>query len=471
MENNEELNSIREALKVSPDNVPLLKMFAKLCLKHWSLGEGKQTFEILLTKLPNDLEAQLGLVQVLYQMGNLSEAGVRLEGLLSEHPNSAEVWLYSAKIKIGENDLKAAGEDYNKARSLDQNLQDGAVEKELKEAGLRIDKRREDGKIAALNTNVGWVPQSEEEDEDDEEDDYPGPNLMESTQEVERPKVAFSDVGGMEDVKEEIRLKIIYPLNNPDIYKAYGKKVGGGVLLYGPPGCGKTFVSRATAGEIKANFISIGLHQILDMYIGNSEKNLHEIFELARANTPSVLFIDEIDALAANRTDMRHSASRTLINQFLAEMDGDAAHNEGVLILGATNAPWYIDPAFRRPGRFDRIIFVPTPDEQARVEIIQILAKDKPVSHLDAQAVAKKTKDFSGADLKALFDQATESSLTKAMKENRVIPITTHDLIKQVKAIVPSSKAWFESAKNYALYSNQSGLYNPILRYLGIKND
>ncbi|MCA9409167.1 MAG: ATP-binding protein, partial [Candidatus Omnitrophica bacterium] len=272
-----------------------------------------------------------------------------------------------------------------------------------------------------------------------------------------------------ENIKEEIKLKIIYPNQNPDIYKAYGKKSGGGVLLYGPPGCGKTLVSRATAGEIKSNFISIGLHQVLDMYIGNSEKNLHEIFELARANSPSVLFIDEIDALAANRTDLRHSASRTLINQFLAEMDGDINSNEGVLILGATNAPWYIDAAFRRPGRFDRIIFVPTPDEMAKQEIIKVLSKSRPVEKLDINSIARKTKDFSGADLKALFDLATEASLKKAMKENRVIPITTDDLIKQAKSIVPSSKAWFEIAKNYALFSNQSGLYDPILDFLKLK--
>jgi len=136
--------------------------------------------------------------------------------------------------------------------------------------------------------------------------------------------------------------------------------------MYGPPGCGKTYVARATAGEIKAGFLSVGINDVLDMWIGNSERNLHELFESARTHKPCVLFFDEVDALGAARSDMRHHAGRQLINQFLAEMDGVKTSNEGVLILAATNAPWHLDPAFRRPGRFDRILFVPPPDAAAR---------------------------------------------------------------------------------------------------------
>lgn len=264
-------------------------------------------------------------------------------------------------------------------------------------------------------------------------------------------------------------MKIIYPLKNPDLFRAYGKKAGGGVLLYGPPGCGKTLISRATAGEIEANFLSIGIHQILDLYIGESEKNLHKLFELARDNAPAILFFDEVDALAADRRDLRKSAGRTLINQFLAEMDGNVASNDGLLILGATNAPWHIDPAFRRPGRFDRILFVPPPDEEAREAIITILAKGKPVSQLDARSLAQKTRNFSGADLKAIFDTAVERSLAQAMKQGQVVPITQRDLLDVAKSIRSSTQAWFESAKNYALYSNQGGFYNDVLAFLGIK--
>jgi len=184
-------------------------------------------------------------------------------------------------------------------------------------------------------------------------------------------------------------------------------------------------ISKATAGEIQANFISVGIHQILDLYIGNSEKNLHQLFQLARDNPPAILFFDEVDALAADRKDFRESAIRTVINQFLAEMDGNVGSNDGILILGATNAPWHLDPAFRRPGRFDRIIFVPPPDEPAREAIVKILGRDKPLERFDAKTLAKRTKEFSGADLKSIFDIATERVLSRAMKEGRVVPLTT----------------------------------------------
>jgi len=181
-----------------------------------------------------------------------------------------------------------------------------------------------------------------------------------------------------------------------------------------------------------------------------------------------VLFFDEVDALAADRKDMRTSAGRTLINQFLAELDSESAENEGVLVLGATNAPWHLDSAFLRPGRFDRLVFVPPPDAEAREEIIKIMADGKPVSGLDPQGLAKRVKDFSGADIKAMFDQAIEASLSEAMKSGKVVPVTQKQLAKCAKTVKPSTKKWFESARNYALYANQSGFYDDILEYLGI---
>ncbi len=264
-------------------------------------------------------------------------------------------------------------------------------------------------------------------------------------------------------------MKILYPIKNKGLFEAYGKKIGGGVLLYGPPGCGKTLISRAIAGEIDADFISIGIHQILDMYLGNSEKNLHEIFELARSHTPSVIFIDEVDALASDRSHLKHSSGRTLINQFLSEMDGIDSYNEGLLIIAATNAPWHLDPAFRRPGRFDRIIFVPPPDAEARTAIFKILIKNKPIEDFDYEKIIKRLEGFSGADLKSLLDITSELVLTQAMKANRVIPLTLKDFIKTSKKIKPSTKTWFETAKNYALFSNQSGFYDDVLTFLGIQ--
>jgi SpoVK/Ycf46/Vps4 family AAA+-type ATPase len=273
----------------------------------------------------------------------------------------------------------------------------------------------------------------------------------------------------MQKVKEEISIKIIQPLTNPDLYKAFGKKTGGGILLYGPPGCGKTFIAKATAGEINAKFINIGLHDILDMWIGNSEKNLHEIFELARRNKPCVLFFDEVDAMGASRSEVKQSAMRHVINQFLAELDGVESNNEGVLILAATNAPWSVDAAFRRPGRFDRIVFVEPPDELARQDIIRSQLEGKPLGEIDLLKIATGTSGFSGADIKAIIDIATEEKLRESMLAGAIQPLTTKDLLNALKKHRSSTLEWFASARNYALYANESGLYDDILKYLKIR--
>jgi SpoVK/Ycf46/Vps4 family AAA+-type ATPase len=202
------------------------------------------------------------------------------------------------------------------------------------------------------------------------------------------------------------------------------------------------------------------------MWIGNSERNLHALFEQARRNKPCVLFFDEVDALAASRVDMRTSGGRHLINQFLSELDGVESNNDGLLILAATNAPWHVDPAFRRPGRFDRILFVPPPDAPGRAAILRAMLKGKPQGDVDADAVAKKTDGFSGADLKAVVDQTVENKLRDAMKTGRPEPIGTKDLIRAAGTVRPSTKEWFSTARNYALYANQGGAYDDVMKYL-----
>ncbi|MDA0813533.1 MAG: ATP-binding protein [Verrucomicrobia bacterium] len=417
-----------------------------------------------------------------------------MEKLIEEHPNFAPAYSFLSRIYLSEDNKTQAIAAYRTALSKSKDTIDEGLARELGIAASGEGESKAGGgrsRQAAGASAQGWQESdadpfghgaewdedSAEDDEDsdlDEEAFFFGgsddeKSALEAFAEVSRPDLKFSDVGGMDALKEQIRMKILYPLEKPELFKAYGKKVGGGVLLYGPPGCGKTLISRATAGEINASFYSIGLHDILDMWIGNSEKNLHQIFEMARRNAPAVLFFDEVDALAADRKDLRQSAGRTVINQFLSELDSGDDANEGVLVLGATNAPWHIDGAFRRPGRFDRTIFVPPPDDDARVAILEVLVRDKPVDNLDLWALAKKTQQFSGADLKAVFDIATESALESAMKNGRIVPLTTKSLIAAAKEVKPSAKGWFDSGKNYALYANQGGFYDDVLDYLGIR--
>jgi SpoVK/Ycf46/Vps4 family AAA+-type ATPase len=163
---------------------------------------------------------------------------------------------------------------------------------------------------------------------------------------------------------------------------------------------------------------------------------------------------------------MKHGAGRHVINQFLSELDGVQSSNDGLLILAATNAPWHLDPAFRRPGRFDRILFVPPPDPTARAQILRVLLKGKPVADIDYEHVAKKADAFSGADLKALVDQAIEGKLREAMRDGIPKPITTKDLIAAISSVRPSTREWFSTARNYALYANQGGAYDEVLKFL-----
>ena len=201
-------------------------------------------------------------------------------------------------------------------------------------------------------------------------------------------------------------------------------------------------------------------------------KNSHALAiveTMTRQNRPCVLFFDEVDALGASRSDMRQSAGRHLVNQFLAEMDGTQSNNEGVLVLGATNAPWHVDAAFRRPGRFDQVLFVPPPDVPARVETIRILLEGKPVQDVDHAQVAAKTNEFSGADLKAVVDRAIEGKLQEAIRSGKPTPLTTKDLLASAKSVKPSTREWFSTARNHALYANQGGTYDDILEYLKLK--
>ena len=284
--------------------------------------------------------------------------------------------------------------------------------------------------------------------------------------EAQRPEFNFDSVGGMETIKENIRMKIIYPLQNAALFAAYGKKAGGGVLLYGPPGCGKTLIARATAGEIHSDFLAIGLHQILDMYLGQSEKQLHDVFEKARRCAPSVLFFDEVDALAAKRSEMQHSAGKQVINQFLAELDGVNTSNDGVLVLAATNAPWDMDIAFRRPGRFDRIVFVSPPDAAAREVIWRLHLKDKPVGDINYSALVQKSKGYSGADIAGVIDATIENLLAEIMKTGKRIPLTTKLLLQTLQRSHASTTEWLATASNYVTYANEEGFYDDISDYM-----
>jgi SpoVK/Ycf46/Vps4 family AAA+-type ATPase len=284
--------------------------------------------------------------------------------------------------------------------------------------------------------------------------------------EVEHVGVRLADVGGMVEVKARLDAAVFAPLRHPELVKLYGKSLRGGLLLYGPPGCGKTFMAQAVAGEMGAQFISVSLADVLDMYIGQSEQNVHGLFEAARANAPCVVFLDEIDAIGQKRSQMRNSAARGTVNQLLTEMDGVSAANEGVYILGATNHPWDVDVALRRPGRFDRMVLVLPPDEPAREAILRYHLRDRPIAGVDTAKLAKQTDGYSGADLAYVCESAAEHALLDSARTGNVRMIDHGDLEAAVRDVRPSIGPWLDTARNVAEFANEDGTYDDLLAYL-----
>lgn len=284
--------------------------------------------------------------------------------------------------------------------------------------------------------------------------------------EVETSNLRLSDVGGMVEVKRRLEMAFLAPLRNPEMMRAFGRSTRGGLLLYGPPGCGKTYIARAVAGELGARFIAVGISDVLDMWLGQSEKNVHALFEGARRYAPCLLFLDELDAIGRKRSLVRHSAGSTVINQLLAEMDGVGADNEGIFILAATNHPWDVDGALRRPGRFDRTLLVLPPDRPARAAILAHHLKGRPTESIDLEKIAKETEGYSGADLAHICESAAELAMEDSLKLGTIRPIRQDDLRRVVREVRPSIREWFETAKNYALFSNDGGAYDGILEYM-----
>ncbi|MEV4362019.1 AAA family ATPase [Nonomuraea sp. NPDC004186] len=437
------LQALREAARLSPDNLPLRRHLAEQLLTKGYLADAEAEFRAALLLAPKDPDISAGLAEAFVRQSAHGAALSALEPFLASPGYPPRMGVLAARALLGEGDFGRAAYRYHEAVSRDASVADPEL-------------------AARLTTPVApSVPAA------------PAPYATTpadapSGAEVEKSKVTFADVAGMDEVKEALRVKLLLPLQQPELFAAYGKRAGGGVLMYGPPGAGKTHLARAAAGELGASFVNVGLSDILDMYVGSSERNLRATFELARRNRPCVLFFDEVDALAARRSDMRQAHTRQLVNQFLAELDGvDQDANEGVLVLAATNAPWYIDVAFRRPGRFDQLVFVPPPDPSARAAILRLLCRDKPLAEMDFDAVARVTDHFVGADLKGVVDRAVEVKLQQSISAGRPIPMNTHDLLAVAQVTRPTAvREWLATARNYVLHANESGAWDELMPWI-----
>jgi AAA+ superfamily predicted ATPase len=283
---------------------------------------------------------------------------------------------------------------------------------------------------------------------------------------AEHAGLTLADVAGMTEVKRRLEVAFLAPMRHPDLRRLYGKSLRGGLLLYGPPGCGKTFIARAVAGELGARFIAVSFADIIDMFVGQSERNIHELFEIARRNAPCVLFLDEVDAIGQKRSQLRHTPMRSAVNQLLLELDDISGHNEGVFLLAATNHPWDVDSALRRPGRFDRTLLVLPPDAAAREGVFRYHLRERPVAGIDLARLARQTDGYSGADIAHICETAAERALMDSVRRGEPRMIGLGDLEAAIREVQPSLGAWFDTARNVALFANEGGIYDDLAAYL-----
>jgi AAA+ superfamily predicted ATPase len=405
------------------------------------------------TGAPEDVPLRLHLAELLLSVGLRDEAVSQLAAALSLAPTDATARALMARAIAPQELEPTAGGQPEPGRA------DAVVPAPSADPADTFDWSRAEDDLGPLDLPELLPPLSGGDDRAEPADDL---------WKVDEADIRLVDVGGMAEVKARLEAAFLAPMRNTELAALYRKSLRGGLMLYGPPGCGKTFIARAVAGELGAGFLAVSLADVLDMYLGQSERNLRDLFEQARRSAPCVLFLDEIDALGQKRSQVRNSGTRGTVNQLLAELDGVRSSNDGVFVLAATNHPWDVDSALRRPGRLDRTLLVLPPDREAREAILRYHLRDRPVADVDVDVrkLAEGTDGFSGADLAHLCETAAEIAMLAAARSGQVRRIGKADFRDALREVRPSTGPWFESARNVALFANEGGQYDDLLAYL-----
>lgn len=459
------LKALESALAADPRNGALWLHYADLLASAGRHGDALEAVRSAAEITATRAEASRRLVFALVDAGKDPEALIRAENLL-EADDDPELRVALAGILERRGDHEGAAEQRGRVQAVRPDLLEAAAPASSPPADAAptpqaaapapsAEERAQDVDRVPAEATVG-----PDEDDQDWAKQFDWGDLH----------VTLDDVVGLDAVKRQIQLRIIAPFKQPEIYDAFGRQGGGGLLLYGPPGCGKTFIARATAGELGARFVAVSIHDIVDKYWGESEKAVHALFEEARSSRPTVLFFDEFDALGSKR-GQGSQFWRTLVDQLLQEMDGVGSKNDEILMLAATNEPWGVDSAFRRPGRFDRVLFVPPPDLEGREALLKQYGKSLPgFDRIGLGAIAKKAELYTGADMKSLCERAAEGPLERSLQTGKVHEVGDKDFQKALKTSRSTAMEWIGVARNHARYANEGGHYDELVEWLkGVK--
>jgi transitional endoplasmic reticulum ATPase len=325
--------------------------------------------------------------------------------------------------------LKAAQYLMELAQQSEKPLRDARIRQAQKLVDLA---RNVKAKRKAMREKVAGQKPGDEKDEDEVPQEW----LV-----AEKPKIRFDDIAGLDDVKEQIRVKMIYPFTHAEKAKKYRVRTGGGILLYGPPGTGKTMIAKAVAGELDATFFAIAPSEILNKWVGESEKNIRKLFDSARKCERAIVFIDEVESLTPPRRNGESGGvMQRVVPQILNELDGfDRKEGHTLLFMGATNEPWNIDSAMMRPGRLDEKIYVGLPDAKARGQILRMNLKDVPLEPgADLDALAARLDGYSGADIAYLCRKVSEERFLESVEKGDEREIARADFDRVLAKLKPS---------------------------------
>ena len=410
---------------------------------------------------PGNAELRLLLAEALTDAGRQADAAVEYARLLDEGALPREQIIAAGRLALEGGNLQLA------ARLLERAKNDGVVEGV---AALQLDLEREltsgaDSASTGPTGPGGARPAAPAAREALQDAPQPTEVFTPGEQRVAKPRVSFADVIGLEEAKKALHRATILPYQRPDLYLKYGRSTGGGVLLYGPPGCGKTLLARATAGECGLPFHSLPLEDLHSAQPEGRERGVHQAFERIRLNAPCVLLVDELDRLTA-RGRGASDAGRPFVEQLVRELDATSPDEPGLVVLAASSTPWDVDDALTRPGRLARRLFVPPPGEEARAGILELLLLGRHAEDLDLGRLAASTPLFSGADLRALVEAAVDLVIDEALDSGTEPPLRMEHMEMALSRARPTTLGWLRAARELVEPPERAGRYEELASFL-----